>query len=162
MPDDDFLDIFQLVSRRLDSCPELMLRLITHTGEDIGELRPPYFRVVLSATRFPQDKAFMWMFDQDTEDWQLSSLIHKRFALGAFQACVSSTDHECLVTFEPAYFKDVELGALGADIGNVIWDGATVKLSLNSGHCYDERSGSQIETTSSFGKEKLPGHAAGI
>lgn len=99
MSNDDFLDILDLIARGSNSRTQLMFRFITDAREDIADNRTPDFRIVFAAASFPEDEAFMGMFDEDAVPgsrismlyskesgegdvhWQFSSLVDKAFRL---------------------------------------------------------------------------------
>lgn len=77
----------------------------------------------------------MWMLDEDAIAWQLSAFVDESLVLGAHQTGVPSSYDKSLVSFQPSDLEDVELCALGADIGDVAGYGSTIELALDSCHC---------------------------
>ncbi|KAH7202966.1 hypothetical protein BKA60DRAFT_641090 [Fusarium oxysporum] len=83
------------MARRRDGRSELVLRFIAHTCEDVRQTRTPNLRIALSAARFREYETLLQM------------------ALGALDTRVSAKEDVSFVVFQPAYFEDVEFGALG-------------------------------------------------
>lgn len=137
MPNDDLLDILDAIPGGLNSCTELMVRLVVHTGEDIRCSWTPDSRVVLATTCLPQDQSFMRVLDQDTVHGHLSTFVHEWLAFGALQARVATASDKSFVTLQPSDFQDMEFGALGTDVGYRARDGALLNLILNCGHSGD-------------------------
>ena len=134
MPNDNLLDIVQLMSGRLNGGAQLMSRLVLHASEDIGDHRAPHRWVILPAPRFPEDQTLVWVVDQNAVHGHFASLVDEGAVLCGLLACVAASDYEPFVAFEPSYFEDVELCAWWTDIGNGVGDGALVELGLDSGH----------------------------
>jgi hypothetical protein len=135
MSNDDLLNVLNLVPRCFDGRPQLMLRFIANSGKDIGQSRAPNLGIILAAASLPEDQAFDGVFNENAVDGQLSAFVDKGLALGALGAGISSSDDESFITFQPSYLQNVKLGAFGADIRDVAWDGSPVQLSLDSCHC---------------------------
>lgn len=62
----------------------------------------------------------------------LSSLVDERLIFLALERSVSSSDDESLVSFKPAYNKNVELGSIRADVANMVRHRSSIDLLLNS------------------------------
>jgi len=99
MPDDNLLDILDRVSSRLNLSIELMLWLISDSGEDVGQLRAPYSWIVLATASLPENETFNGVLDQDAVHGQLATLVDEGLVLGAIEGCVAAADHEALVCF---------------------------------------------------------------
>ena len=138
MPNDDLLDVFELVPCSLYRILELMFRLIPDSGEDICNNRTPYRRVVDSAACFPEDEALVRVVDQNAIHRQLATLVDEGLVLCAHQAGVAAAYDEALIGFQPANFEQVHLRAFWANIGDVTRDGASVKSLLDASHVVDQ------------------------
>jgi hypothetical protein len=138
MPNDDLLDVLEFVTCSLYCIFELMFRLIPDPRKDVCDNWTPYCRVIDSAACLPKDEAFMWVVDQNAVHGQLAALVDERLVLCAHQAGVAAADDEPLISFQPADFEQVHLGAFRADIGDMAWNGASVKSFLNASHVCDQ------------------------
>src|SRR4051812_16027059 len=126
VPYDDLLDILDLVARRPDGRTQLVLGLIAHTREDIRQYRAPDLRVILPTTSFPEDEALMRVINQDAVHGQLAAFVDGGETLCTLQTSIAPTSDESFVALKPAYFEDMKLSALWADVGDMPWNGSLV------------------------------------
>lgn len=137
---DNLLDIFKLIAGGLDRGLQLVLWLISHAREDIGDRGTPDLRIVFSTARLPQNESFMRVLHQDAVHRQFTTLVDERLVFGTLQTGVASANDEGLVTLEPSDLEQMKFGTFGAYIRDVARDGAAIELSLDSGHaCGAER-----------------------
>ena len=138
MPNNDLLNILNLIPRRLNGSIQLVLRLIPHPRKHIRDLRAPDLGVVFAAARLPEDEALVRVLDEDAVHGHLAALVDEGLVLGALERGVAAAQHEALVGLEPADLEHPHLRALGADIADEVGHGALVELSLDAG-CHSSR-----------------------
>lgn len=130
----NLLNIFNLIACCFDLGTQLVMRFVSDTCEDVGELGAPDFGIVFPAASLPEDEAFVRVFDQNAVAGQLATLVDEGLILLGHGGGIASSDDEGFVTLEPSDFENVELGALGTNVGDMAWHGTAVELGLNSGH----------------------------
>jgi hypothetical protein len=138
MPDNDLLDILNLIPSRLNRGPQLMSGLILDSGKHIRQRRPPHLGIILPTARLPENESFVRMLNEDTVARELATFVHEGLGLGGFEGGVAASKHEGLIAFKPSYFEDVKLRAFGADVGYGTGNGTAVELALDC--CHDASS----------------------
>lgn len=134
VPDDDLLDILDLIASRFDRGAELVARLVADPCEDVRERRPPDFRVVFAAAGFPEDEALVRVLDQDAVAGEFAAFVDEGFGFGGLGGRVAAAHDEGFVAFQPAHFQHVEFRAGWAHVGDVVGHGAAGELGLDGGH----------------------------
>lgn len=73
MSHDDSLYILDIVACLRNLRLQLLTLMIIHLGKDIVDRGAPDFGIILTSSRFEEDQAFRWMFDQSADDYHLSA-----------------------------------------------------------------------------------------
>jgi hypothetical protein len=90
MPNDNLLDILNLIPSRRNRIPQFMSLLILYPRKHICHLWPPHFWVILAATCFPEDKAFVGVGDQTAVDGEVAAFVGEGLACCGAQGGVGA------------------------------------------------------------------------
>ena len=110
VPDDDGLDVLDVVARLGDGGGQLVLGLVADAREEVVERGAPGGRVVLSGARLEEDEAFGRVRDQDGDHGQFAALVWRvGVAVGAGVAAAEQPAH---VDFQVAKVEELVWGGL--------------------------------------------------